>query len=429
MPAKPSHHRNFKWFWLTGITAVAIGAGLAIVYQTLDRAPGEWLRYAEKRAEGHPTVEKVSKPLAKWLRPLIERPIDAAPLPLNQGASSRALPAQQFAADGRPIPIKAPATPLRARDVANVHVLHPGDDLAAHLKGAQPGDIFELQEGRYPMPRSIRLNQGGTPQSPVTVRAARLGQVVIESTASEGFVIQSPYWIFENLIMQGRCPVHSNCEHAFHVVGAAQGTVIRNNRLEDFNAHIKVNGLRPHWPDAGLIQFNTLFNTTPRLTAHPVTPIDIVAANDWQVLDNHIHDFVKGDGNRISYGVFMKGAGQNGLIARNLIVCTTSDISQPGLRVGASLGGGGTDKASCRDERCITEHANGTIVDNVIAHCNDFGIYINKSNQTRIERNKLMNTYGIDLRYPTSSAILIDNQHDGIARAREGATWITPPSH
>lgn len=378
---------------------------------------------------GHPTVEKIIQPVARWLRPLIERPVDVAPKPVAQGASAVTMPEQQFASNGHPVPTSVPAARRLAIGTATLHIIRPGDDLAAILKNAQPGDTFELQEGRYPMGRSIRLNQGGTAQRPITVRAPRLGQVIIESTAAEGFVVQSPYWVFEHLVIQGRCPVHSNCEHAFHVVGAAKGTVIRNNRLEDFNAHIKVNGLRPHWPDAGLIQFNTLLNTTPRLTAHPVTPIDIVAANDWQVLDNHIHDFVKADGNGISYGVFMKGAGKNGLIARNLVVCTSSHISQPGLRVGISLGGGGTDESSCRDERCITEHSNGTISDNVIAHCNDFGIYINKSNQTHIERNKLMNTYGIDIRYPTSSAILIDNQHDGMIRARDGAAWITSPTN
>ena len=279
------------------------------------------------------------------------------------------------------------------------------------------------------MRRSIRLNNGGTSSQPVTVRAAQPGTVVIESSAAEGFVVQSPYWVFENLIIRGICPVHSNCEHAFHVVGKAKGTVIRNNRIEDFNAHIKVNGLRPQWPDYGLIQFNTLTNSTRRLTAHPVTPIDIVAADQWKVLDNHIHDFVKGDGNQISYGVFMKGAGRGGLIARNLVICTTQNVSQPGLRVGVSLGGGGTDKGSCRDAKCITEHSHGTISGNVIAHCNDFGIYINQANQSRIEHNKLINTYGIDIRYPTSSAILLDNQHDGMIRARDGASLIAPSSH
>jgi parallel beta-helix repeat protein len=429
MTTASSHFRKAKWLTL-GIVLVVVSAGLsAVAYQALGRAPGEWLRYAEKRAIGHPSVERISKPIAAWLRPRIERPITVVPQPNGQGVQPLSLPGQRFGPEGLPLATTLPSSQSAAPSSATVHQLTPADDWFAKLQKAQPGDIFELQGGHYRMRRSVRLNNGGTSLQPVTVRSAQPGMAVIESTASEGFIVQAPYWVFENLVIRGVCPVHSNCEHAFHVVGSAKGTVIRNNRIEDFNAHIKVNGLKPRWPDFGLIQFNTLTNNSPRRTGHPVTPIDIVAADQWQVLDNHIYDFIKGDGNRISYGVFMKGAGRGGLIARNLVICTTQNVSQPGLRVGVSLGGGGTDKGSCRDAKCITEHSHGTISGNVIAHCNDFGIYINQANQSRIEHNKLINTYGIDIRYPTSSAILLDNQHDGMIRARDGASLIAPSSH
>lgn len=424
-----SHLCKGKWLTLLVVFVLLGGCLIVASYRTLGRAPGELLRYAEIRVEGHPTLEKISKPVAAWMRSRIERPITVVPLPSGQGAQAISLSIQRFGQDGQPIANPLPSRQPAPLSGASVHRLSPLDDWFATLQKAQPGDIFELQAGLYRMHRSIRLNNGGTSQQPVTLRAEQPGTVVIESTASEGFVVQSPHWVFENLVIRGICPVHSNCEHAFHVVGNAKGTVIRNNRIEDFNAHIKVNGLNHRWPDLGLIQFNTLTNRAPRLTAHPVTPIDIVAASHWQVIDNHIHDFIKGDGNRVSYGVFMKGAGHSGLIARNLVICTTNNVSQPGQRVGISLGGGGTDRTSCRDARCITEHSNGTIAHNTIAHCNDFGIYINQSNQSRIEHNKLINTYGIDIRYPTSSAMLLENQHDGMIRTRDGAELIATPSN
>lgn len=414
-----------RWSVLLVIAVAFCAAAMGVISHHVQRSPGELLRYAERRLIGHPKLEVVGKPLVAWLRVQIEHPIDDVPVPHKQGNQSASLPLQRYGEDGRPV-----ASVLGESTVAPVaprttQLVSPRDDLRPLLVAARPGDTFELLPGHYGLPRSIHLNQGGTPSQPVTVRAAQPGSVVIESSASEGFVVESPYWIFENLVIKGICPIHSNCEHAFHVVGNAQNTVIRNNRIEDFNAHIKVNGLAPYWPDHGLIQFNTLINTTPRDTARSVTPIDIVGASHWHVLDNQIRDFAKYDGNKISYGVFMKGGGQHGLIARNLIICTSHDISQPGQRIGASLGGGGTDVGSCRDRRCVTEHTEGSITHNVIAHCNDFGIYINKSNQSRIAHNKLINTYGIDVRYPTSSATLIENQLDGLVRARDGAVLLS----
>lgn len=411
---------RLRWMVIAGMvimTAAAIG-----LYVHLNRTPGELLRYTEHRVEGHPKLEWLTTPVFQWLRPLIERPITEPVGMLGRGQQSQSLGAQRYDRAGRPVASKAVeggqrhATP----DPAWTQV-HTDDELSKAISTARPGDIIDIAPGTYRMSRSIKITNSGSLDHPITVRAQVPGSVIIESTASEGFRLHAPYWIFENLVIRGICPIHSNCEHAFHIVGKAQNTVIRNNRIEDFNAHIKVNGLRPDWPDHGLIQFNTLTNHGKRQTGHPVTPIDIVAASAWQVLDNHISNFVKGDGNQISYGAFMKGGGQNGAIERNVFVCTNTDISQPGKRIGASLGGGGTDTASCRDQRCVTEHTGGKIHNNLIAHCNDFGIYVNKSNQTHITSNTLINTYGIDVRYPTSSALITNNALDGHIRQRDGA--------
>jgi parallel beta-helix repeat protein len=97
--------------------------------------------------------------------------------------------------------------------------------------------------------------------------------------------------------------------------------------------------------------------------------------------------------------------------------------------VGLSLGGGGTDKGSCRDRRCITEHNLGTIADNTIAHCNDFGIYINSASQSTVRNNTLTNTYGIDVRFATASAFIQGNTLDGTIRARDGASMDASHNH
>lgn len=403
------------------LVVIAMGAG-GIAYVQLDRSPGEIIRYTERRLIGHPNLEAVLLPLlARW-RLLVERPITSPVPSYGKGQQAESLPPQRYSPEGTPLATQK-LKGWSKNDVLNPdRLLSSMAEIEAALHTAVPGQILEIAPGHYPMTKTIRVRSGGLADRPIILRARAPGQVVIESTASEGFYSQHPYWVFENLVIRGRCGEHSNCEHAFHIVGQARNTVIRNNHIEDFNAQIKVNGLNQHWPDHGLIQFNTLVNSKPRLTANPVTPVDIVGASSWQVADNQVRHFIKGDGNKTSYGIFIKGGGENGRIERNLIVCTNQDISQAGERVGLSFGGGGTGLESCRDKRCITEHSKGLAANNIIAHCNDFGIYINKANQTLVAHNTLQNTYGIDTRFAASSATIVGNIVDGTIRARDNAS-------
>jgi hypothetical protein len=198
--------------------------------------------------------------------------------------------------------------------------------------------------------------------------------------------------------------------------------VIRDNRLEDFNAAIKVNGENGRFPDDGRLQHNELVNRAPRLTERPVSPVDIVAASGWIVSDNRVAHFVKNGSNRVSYGIFMKGGGQGGRIERNLVVCTPTDISQPGQRVGISLGGGTTGESACRTRPCLVEHAGGVVANNIVAHCNDAGLDVNRSTGAELRHNTLINTAGILLRDDPSSARVRANLFDGRLRVRPPAT-------
>jgi hypothetical protein len=233
--------------------------------------------------------------------------------------------------------------------------------------------------------------------------------------------VTQPFWAFANLGLRGACPNHDDCEHAFHVVGAARGTAIVNNRIADFNALVKVNGVDGAWPDDGLLQFNTLVNTKPRSTTQPVNSLDLVGVNGWQVLDNDVERIVKEGGDRIAYGLCVKGGGSAARIERNLIVCTPERLSQPGLRVGISLGCGVTGERFCRDGRCETELTDSVVANNVVAHCNDFGIDLNRVRGVQVAHNTLVNTEGIDARHASTRAVAVGNLVEGRVRARDGA--------
>jgi len=291
------------------------------------------------------------------------------------------------------------------------------ETLLEALVKAKAGDVIELLPGEYSVPQSrIKLQGSGLANAPIRIVAQKLGEVTLY-LRGEGFLLSSPYWHFQNLHLVGSCKNHSNCEHAFHVVGNGHHATFENNIFQDFNAAIKVNGLKGNYPDYGKVIGNTFYNTSPRQTANPVTPFDLMHANDWQVNDNFIFDFIKAKGNKVSYGAFFKGGSQNGVFSRNLIMCN-ANLQAKTIAIGLSLGGGGSPNKRHRDGNDY-EHTNGVIRNNIIMNCaNDVGIYLNKATNSTITNNILYNTLGIDVRFKESLATISNNVLSGRIKAR-----------
>lgn len=295
------------------------------------------------------------------------------------------------------------------------------DALRAAIAAANPGDMVVLR-GTVRLDTTLLLSVAGTAEAPITLRGD--GGVIISNTV-EALKITAPYWHIEKLRLEGDCARDDDCEHALHIVGAADGTRVTENVLVDFNAQIKGNGEEIDgayaWPDDVIVAGNQLYDTRPRVTANPVTKIDVVGGQRWQLLANRISDFQKDGGDTVSYAAFLKGNSKDGRIERNLVVC--SERFDGGVRVGLSLGGGGTSPDSiCEDGSCSPEHQRGRIQNNLIVHCNDVGIYLNKANTTSILHNTLYDTAGVDVRYVESTATLAGNLLDDDIRERDGGT-------
>lgn len=383
---------------LAGIGTAAAGIGYL---HSQGIAPRTLAPYIAKRSSGHNDLITGS---GTW----VARTLTG----LDRGADEpSALPALALGAQPRPAP-EAQGMP---RHVSTV------EELRAAMAAAQPGDVITLAPGNYLVrKKALEARTAGSAAQPIVVRAQHPGSVMIDVTTLEGIVVAGPYWRFENLGLRGVCRNHGDCDHAFHVVGGAHHFTALNNTLVDFNAHFKINGWRGQFPDHGRIEGNTLRNDVARRTRSPVTPIDLVAANDWLIRGNLIADFVKLGGDGISYGAFAKGAGARTVFERNVVLCEQRLRGARGLRVGLSLGGGGTGKPYCRDGRCITEQEEGVIRNNLIASCSDVGIYVNSGARSRIVHNTLLDTAGIDVRFPESSADIEGNLVDGGIRSRNG---------
>jgi hypothetical protein len=389
-----------RWLGLLVLPCL-MAVGGAWFLQQQGVTPRALAPYVERRSSGHnPTIEATG------------RYVQEALLRLDRGESAPGVPL--FPAIG--------AQPQSAPPAASEHLAISGDDVRKAIAAANPGDVITLMPGVYRFERSsVAVSRPGSAQAPIVVRARTAGTVTVEFDTTEGFAVTAPHWRFENLTIRGVCKAHSSCEHAFHVVGAASNFASVNNTIVDFNAHFKINGDNGRFPDHGLIEANTLRNDSVRDTANPVTLIDIVAASHWSVRRNLISDFVKGAGDRISYGAFAKGAGSNNVFEQNVVVCEARLQGVPGQRVGLSLGGGGTGKEYCRDRKCIAEQEQGVIRANLVASCSDDGIYLNNAATSKLVHNTLVDTGGIQVRFAGSSADIEGNLVDGDIRGRDGA--------
>lgn len=393
---------------MTGVLLGAAVAGGALYFlNDAGITPRSLGPYIERRSQGHnPVIEGIGRSARSWLIAA-----DRGEQPLAAAAWRPGFVGMQEAA-------VLPAT--QATEGEREVLVVDGPDLARALRAAVPGQRITLLPGIYRIEGTLEAFRPGSAEAPISVRAHRPGSAVLEIAGGEGFRVTAPYWRFENLVLRGVCSGNSECEHAFHVAGDAHHFAAVNNLVEDFHAHFKINGERGRYPDHGVIESNTLRNNTVRLTEKPVTPIDLVTASHWRIRGNLISDFVKGAGNQVSYGAFAKGGGSDNILERNVVICEDRLRGAPGQRIGLSLGGGGTGRDYCRGGKCITEQTGGILRANLVASCSDDGIYLNAAARSILLHNTVVDTGGITVRYPESSADIAGNLVDGIIRSRDG---------
>ncbi|WP_332875985.1 right-handed parallel beta-helix repeat-containing protein [Massilia sp. S19_KUP03_FR1] len=395
-----------KLFMLLALALLAAGVVLAVSFiEKSGIAPRTLAPYIAKRTSGHnPAIVGAGTFVATQLTSFDRG--DSLPAPtlrLNLGA-------QPGGVATRPAP--------GAREI----MVGSADEARQALGDAHAGDIITFLPGRYRFTgKGVPARGTGRADAPILVRALAPGSVTLELETVEGILVTGPWWRFENLTIEGVGGDDNYCEHAFHVVGRAFHFAALNNTITNFNAHFKINGDNGHFPDGGLIESNTLSNTRGRRTANPVTPIDLVAASGWMVRHNIISDFIKEQGDQVSYGGFFKGAGKQNIFESNLVWCEHKLQGRPGQRVGLSLGGGGTGKPYCRDQRCIAEQERGELRANLIVACSDVGIYLNSAAASVVNDNTLIDTSGIDVRFASTSANVDGNLVDGGIRTRNGA--------
>ncbi|MDN4504256.1 chondroitinase-B domain-containing protein [Alteromonadaceae bacterium BrNp21-10] len=305
-------------------------------------------------------------------------------------------------------------------------------EIIHQLNHAKPGTLIIVEPGEYRFTgKKIDIRSAGEALAPIVLKAAQPGSVVFNMATSEGFLLNKPFWRIENLVFKGISGKDEWVHHAIHLVGNANHIYISNNQFINFNAHIKSNGQgkegkNRHYPSNVIIEHNNFLNEWKRNTKFPVIPIDVVGGQSWTITNNFIADFGKNGrkGFGVTYGAYLKGGGVNGVIENNVVACEWNlpHTSSKDIRIGLSLGGGGTGNQYCVDGKCDFEHRAGIIRNNTIVNCmNDVSIYLSKAQDSQIYNNDLINTLGIDVRFEQSNALVYGNRMDGRIKSRDGA--------
>jgi len=339
-------------------------------------------------------------------------------LPIIDATEIQRLPAQKGTSAAKTLDYIKPSNTL---------VVSSPEEILDAIESAVPGTTIVIETGSYEMLRTrTRVGNAGSLIEPIVLTAQP--DVILKFVTTVGLNIDKPHWIIENIEFMGACDYDDKCQHAIHLTGDADNVIIQNNTFRNFNAHIKSNGVgvgtRSN-PDNVKIIKNTFINDWARQTSSAVTPIDVVGGDNWLVQGNFIADFSKNGGNRVAYGAFLKGESTRGQFIENLVVCAwrVPHYSELDIRIGLSLGGGGTGDRFCDDGVCKFEHSQGLIDSNVIANCqNDVGVYINRSTRSIISNNHIYSTLGVDVRFQESTAVLENNVIQGRIKARDGAT-------
>jgi hypothetical protein len=314
------------------------------------------------------------------------------------------------------------------RATARIVAVQDMQGLAAAMRNALPGDAITLADGVYPISQKLRGFRNGKEMAPITVRSDHKQGAHIRSTAQIAFEITGAHWQFADLDISGVCALDTDCEHAFHVVGASNGFVLRGNRIADFNAQIKVNADGAHvLPENGLIEHNEFFDSHPRRTNNPVAPINIDNAVGWVVRANFIHDFQKDGSGEGSYGAFVKGGAKKPIIERNLVYCAR-DRGPMGSMVGLSFGAHGMDADLCPPywdaaKACDPEVSGGIMRNNIVSGCDDDGIYLFRATGSAILFNTLVRTAGIEFRSASSTGLARGNLMSGTIGAAQGGSF------
>jgi hypothetical protein len=279
----------------------------------------------------------------------------------------------------------------------NVISVNNTNTLLAAIATAKAGQVIALEDGTYSVNQNIGLNVDGTQAARIFIRAKNRRKAVIEFCSTEGFKVNAPYWIIEGLTIRGICPDNNDGanEHAFHIVGKADATLLRDNEVINFKSHVKLNGARDNdsmpyrFPnDVGFVG-NIFRYAKPLGGAVPHNALNIDGGKRHFARRNAFVDMATSiPEQRHASSIYFKMVATDFVVEQNLVVCE-KHVKAFADRRGIYSGDAGMGSPFCSNPDCTNR--NGLYRNNIIWGCkgqgNSNGILVNNEAVTLYEHN------------------------------------------
>lgn len=316
------------------------------------------------------------------------------------------------------------ATAANAREIG----VDSAQDIRSAIASARPGDTIIIKPGEYDMGSPIRIENSGQPDKPITLRAdgdRGYAKLSITGNGSVGFRIQGSCWLFEGVHFEG----NAKTKDLIQVTGenGTENLKFVNCKMSKCSEFlIKASRSRESGAGNVILEHCEWFDS-----GH--TALDLVSGDGWVVRNNYVHDYGKDGG--VSYGIFLKGGGKNGLIEGNIV-----DGKSGKTTVGISFGGGSTGEQwmpLASGGKIAPEHTGGICRNNIVINTRDVAYHSFRAAKCLFANNLAINCgagYQMQESYPPDPAV-INNVLSG--RIRGGneqnnltsidASWFVDP--
>jgi len=285
---------------------------------------------------------------------------------------------------------------LSAAPAAEIRADNPGAIKSA-LSKAGPGDVILVKPGEYDMGGSVRLGKHGKKAAPITFRCeGKEGYAVLKVRGQIGMRISRTWWVLEGIHIAGQ-----GCSATVFADGPGG---CRDVKMID----CKISGSKQHGIKSARTAEKAVDNFVMdgcEVFDTAKTGIDLVSGDNWVVRNCYVHDYGKAGG--VSYGIFLKGGGVDGIIENCLV-----DGKKKRITVGISFGGGLTGKKwlPVRSGKTAPEHDNGIARNNVVVNTSDVAYHTNNGANCRFYNNLAYNCKNFQRQasYP-KDALLVNN--------------------
>lgn len=268
------------------------------------------------------------------------------------------------------------ALPAAGRDIK----CDNAKEIAAALGSAGPGDTILVKPGEYDMGGQFSTGKSGTKDKPITLACdGKTGYAKLKSNGQIGFKIRSKHWIIRGIHIEGST---ASTEATVFMDGPAGCEYI-------LMTDCKISGSKQHGMKGARTRENAANNITVEHTElfdTAATGFDLVSGDNWVVRNNYVHDYGKGGG--ITYGIFLKGGGKNGIIDGNIV-----DAKRQATTVGISFGGGltGHQWLPMVNGKIGAEHDGGVAQNNIVLNTSDVAYHSNNGANCKFFNNLAWN--------------------------------------